>query len=125
MKTNPRLSPDKANWLAQHWSAKNAAGEYDILGDPAHKIINARLSRLDETLALYQRICMPLLAIEASDDSMTGWYKGRYTLADYHERLKYVPDVQIERIEDAGHMLHHDQPQCLAALMVGFLTSVY
>jgi pimeloyl-ACP methyl ester carboxylesterase len=123
MKTNPRLSQDKADWLAQHWSAQNAAGEFEILGDPAHKIINATLSRLEETLALYQRITAPLLAIEASDDSMTGWYKGRYTLADYHERLKQVAKVRIERIEDASHMLHHDQPQQLAALLAAFISA--
>lgn len=121
MKTNPRLDQDKADWLAQHWSGKNAAGEYAILGDAAHKIVNANLARLEETLALYQRISMPLLAIEASDDSMTGWYKGRYTLADYHERLKNVTNARIERIEDAGHMLHHDQPRQLAQLIAAFL----
>jgi pimeloyl-ACP methyl ester carboxylesterase len=121
MKTNPRLSSDKAHWLAQHWSTQNSAGEFEILGDPAHKIVNANLARLEETLALYQRISMPLLAIEASDDSMTGWYKGRYTLADYHERLKNVADVRIERIENAGHMLHHDQPERLAQLLADFL----
>jgi pimeloyl-ACP methyl ester carboxylesterase len=91
------------------------------LGDPAHKIINANLARWEETMALYQRISMPLLAVEASDDSMTGWYKGRYTLAHYHERLKQVPNVRIERIEDAGHMLHHDQPEKLAAAVSSFL----
>ena len=120
-KTNPRLSQDKADWLAQHWSAPNAKGEYEILGDAAHKIVNAQLFRLDEQMVLYQRINMPLLAVEASDDSMTGWYKGRYTLAQYHERLKAVPDVRIEVIQDAGHMLHHDQPQRLAELIAGFL----
>ncbi len=123
MKTNPRLLADKADWLAQHWSAPNAAGEFEILGDPAHKIVNANLARLEETLALYQRISMPLLAVEASDDSMTGWYKDRYTLADYHERLKHVANVRIERIEDAGHMLHHDQPEQLARLISSFLLS--
>ena len=121
MKNNPRLSQLKADWLAQHWSAKNDQGQHAILGDPAHKIVNANLARLEETLALYQRISMPLLAIEASDDSMTLWYKGRYTLADYHERLKQVPHAKIERIEDAGHMLHHDQPERLAALLADFL----
>jgi pimeloyl-ACP methyl ester carboxylesterase len=120
-KTNPRLSQEKAAWLAQHWSARNAQGGYDILGDSAHKIINAQLFRLEEHMALYRRISMPLLAVEASDDSMTGWYKGRYTLAQYHERLKSVPDVRIELIEDAGHMLHHDQPQLLATLVADFL----
>ena len=122
MKTNPRLSQDKANWLAQHWSTKNAEGSFEILGDAAHKIVNANIARLEETLVLYERISMPLMAIEASDDSMTGWYKGRYTLSDYHERLKQVPDVCIHRIEDAGHMLHHDQPQQLASLIADFLS---
>jgi pimeloyl-ACP methyl ester carboxylesterase len=121
MKTNPRLSPDKAEWLAQHWSAPNADGSYAILGDPAHKIVNAQLARLEETLALYQRITAPVLAVEASDDSMTGWYQGRYTLEQYHERLKHVPDVRIARVENASHMLHHDQPQALAELIAQFL----
>jgi pimeloyl-ACP methyl ester carboxylesterase len=120
MKTNPRLSQDKADWLARHWSAPNDSGEFEILGDPAHKIVNAQLARLEETLALYQRINMPVLAVEASDDSMTGWYNGRYTLADYHERLKHVPHVKIARIEEAGHMLHHDQPAKLAHLLADF-----
>jgi pimeloyl-ACP methyl ester carboxylesterase len=122
-KTNPRLSQDKADWLAAHWSARNAKGEYEILGDAAHKIVNAQLFRLEEQMALYQRLTMPVLAVEASDDSMTGWYKGRYTLADYHERLKAVPDVRIQVIQDASHMLHHDQPEKLAALIAGFLAS--
>lgn len=120
-KTNPRLSADKAQWLAQHWSAPNAQGQHEILGDPAHKIVNAQLFRLEEQQALYERINMPLLAVEASDDSMHGWYKGRYTLEQYHARLKSVPDVRIEVIEDAGHMLHHDQPQKLASLIAAFL----
>ena len=122
-KTNPRLSPDKAQWLAQHWSARNAQGGYEILGDPAHKIINSQLFRLEEQMALYARLSMPVLAVEASDDSMTGWYKGRYTLAQYHERLKAVPDVRIALIEDASHMLHHDQPEKLAALVSDFLSA--
>ncbi|NJM44567.1 MAG: alpha/beta hydrolase [Brachymonas sp.] len=115
------MSADKAQWLAQHWSARNAQGQHEILGDPAHKIVNAQLFRLEEQQALYERINMPLLAVEASDDSMHGWYKGRYTLEQYHVRLKSVPDVRIEVIEDAGHMLHHDQPQKLASLIAAFL----
>ena len=46
---------------------------------------------------------------------------GRYTLAEYHERLKAVPDCRTAVIEDAGHMLHHDQPEMLAGLIADFL----
>ena len=125
MKTNPRLSQDKADWLAGHWSvarAQTAGGErWEILGDPAHKIINANLFRVDEALALYAAIAAPVLAVVASDDSLDHWWKGRYTLADFQERLKSVRDVRLARVEDAGHMLHHDQPQRVAALIEAFL----
>ena len=121
MKTNPRLSADKANWLASHWAAPNAEGKWLILGEPGHKVINANIYQVPETLAIYQRITAPVLAVEASDDSLEKWNQGSYTLADYHERLKMVADARVARIEDAGHMLHHDQPEALAALIEGFL----
>jgi pimeloyl-ACP methyl ester carboxylesterase len=121
MKTNPRLSEDKAHWLAAHWAQPNAAGQWLILGAPGHKVVNANIYRVEETLELYKRIAAPVLAVEASDDSLEKWNQGRYTLADYHERLKLIADVTVERLEDAGHMLHHDQPEALAQLIEEFL----
>jgi pimeloyl-ACP methyl ester carboxylesterase len=121
MKTNPRLGQDKANWLAQHWAHENAQGKWSILGNPSHKISNAQLYRVDELLEIYQRISMPVLSVEASDNSLELWWKGKFTLAEFHERLKSVPQVEIARIEDAGHMMHHDQPEILAALIERFL----
>ena len=122
MKTNPRLSPDKANWLAEHWAKPNAQGQWEILGDPAHKVANANLYHVEETLQLYQRITAPTLAVEASDNSLDRWWKGKYTLAQFHERLKSVANVEIARIEDASHMLHHDQPEELARVLETFLS---
>ena len=122
MKTNPRLSPDKANWLASHWARPDGDGKWRILGEPAHKVTSAQLYRVDESLEIYQRITAPTLSIEASDDSIATWWRDKYTLAEYHERLKQVPQVQIAVIQDAGHMLHHDQPAQLAALIEGFLS---
>jgi len=121
MKTNPRLSADKAEWLARHWAAENIDGSWSILGDPAHKITNANLYKVDEVLEIYKRLTMPVLAVEASDNSLGLWWKGAYTLEQYHERLKVVPNVEIARIEDAGHMMHHDQPAELAALIERFI----
>ncbi|MDW5442805.1 alpha/beta hydrolase [Polaromonas sp. SM01] len=121
MRTNTRLSQDKADWLARHWARPDAQGQWHIQGDPAHKIINANIYRLDEVLEIYQRISAPTLAVEASDDSLGKWWQGKYTLAQYHERLQSVPQVSIAVIQDAGHMLHHDQPAQLARLLEGFL----
>jgi len=121
MKTNPRLGADKANWLAQHWARQDAQGKWAILGDPAHKVSHAQLYRLEEVQAIYARISMPVLMVEASSDSMGQWWKGKFTLAEHHERLQVVPQLEIARVEDAGHMLHHDQPQQLAELIERFL----
>jgi pimeloyl-ACP methyl ester carboxylesterase len=121
MKTNRRLSQDKADWLARHWAAPNAQGQWVILGEPAHKIVNANLYQVDETLALYARITAPTLSVVASDCQLEQWWQGRYGLAEYHERLKSVPNLHhaLARRTPA-HMLHHDQPAQLASLIEGF-----
>ena len=121
MKTNPRLSPDKADWLARHWARENAQGQWEIMGHPAHKIISAHLYQVEETLALYRRLTMPVLALEAAADNLQTFWNGRYSLAEYHERLRCIPQVKISTIPDAGHMLHHDQPSLLAGMIEGFI----
>ena len=123
VKTNPRLARDKAEWLARHWARPDAKGQWRILGDAAHKIINPYLYRVEEAQEIFKRITAPVLAVEASDDSLTQWWKGKYTLEEYHQRLQAVANHRIARIEDAGHMLHHDQPKALANIMEMFLTS--
>ena len=121
MKTNPRLSEDKAQWLAGHWAQPNAQGQWEILGDPAHKITSAQLYRLDEAMALYKNITAPVLSLEASDDSLGQWWKGRYTLGEYHQRLTHVRNCRTAVVHDAAHMLHHDQPAQVARLIEEFL----
>lgn len=121
MKTNPRLSQDKAQWLAGHWAKPNAQGQWEILGDPAHKITSAQLYRLDEALELYKNISAPVLSVEASDDSLGHWWNGRYSLDEYHQRLTHVRDCRTAVVQDAAHMLHHDQPAQVARLIEEFL----
>lgn len=121
MKTNPRLTEDKARWLAGEWAQPDDQGQWRILGDPAHKVVNAQLYRLDEVQEVFARITAPLLSVTASDDSLGQWWKGRYTLEEYRQRLKVVSDLREAPLDDAGHMLHHDQPQALARLIETFL----
>ena len=123
MKTNPRLSTDKAHWLAKHWATEVVDGSWRIHGHPAHKVSSAQLYRVDEVLEMYKRISMPVLAVEASDDSMQQWWHGQYTLEQHHERMKVVPQVEYVRIDNAGHMLHHDQPEVLAQHLERFLAA--
>jgi len=120
-KNNHYLSLDKARWLAGHWSAELTPGQWTILGEAAHKITSAQLYRVDEVLAIYRQIAAPTLMVEASDDSMTAWWRGQFTLAQHHERLKSVAQVEVVTLLDCGHMLHHDQPQAVAELIERFV----
>jgi pimeloyl-ACP methyl ester carboxylesterase len=122
-KTNHRLAADHALWLAGEWAEPDAQGQWRILGDAAHKLVNPQLFRVEEMLAFYAAIRAPVLSIEASDDSLQHWCKELYQLSEYHARLQSVPDCRIARVEDAGHMLHHDQPQAVAALLEAFFAS--
>jgi pimeloyl-ACP methyl ester carboxylesterase len=91
------------------------------LGDSAHKVINPYLFQVEEALTMYRRISAPVLMVQASDDSLSQWWKGKYTLAEFHERLNCVPFLRKATVQDAGHMLQHDQPQALASLLENFL----
>ena len=121
IKTNPRLSLDKAQWLAQHWAQQNSNGEWEILGHPAHKVINPYLFRVEEMLAIYQSISGPVLNVEASQNDLEKWWQGKYKLEEFHERLKHIKDIHSVTIQDAGHMMHQDQPQILAQHIESFL----
>jgi pimeloyl-ACP methyl ester carboxylesterase len=120
-KNNPRLPADKAAWLAAHWSARGDDGRWHILGDPAHKRTNPVLYQVDEVLATWRRIAAPLLWVEADSTELAQWWGQRYSKAEFHERLAVVPQVDRHVLADCGHMLHHDQPRALAALIDNFL----
>lgn len=120
-RTNPRLDPDRAAWLAGHWSRIGADGRRHLRADPAHKIVNPVVTHADDVIATWSRIQAPLLWVEGDGDSFDSWYRGRYTRAQFEQRLAVVPSVQRLRLHPAGHMLHHDQPQALAEGLQAFL----
>jgi pimeloyl-ACP methyl ester carboxylesterase len=121
MKNNPRLGLDKSHWLATHWAREDTDGQWRIQGHPAHKNISAQLYRLDEVLEIYRCISLPVLMVEAADDSLTTLWRHTFTRAQHRERLNAVPQLEIALIENAGHMLHHDQPEILATLIERFI----
>jgi pimeloyl-ACP methyl ester carboxylesterase len=42
-------------------------------------------------------------------------------LAELQRRFASVPGAEQATVADAGHMLHHDQPEAVARLIGGFL----
>ena len=121
-KTNPRLSDQRADFLSQHWSAPNAAGEWEILGDPAHKKPSPLLYQVEEVLACWKQITAPVLWVEAEDTNMWQWMGPKpEARIEIDRRLAHLEDVSASMMADAGHMLHHDQPEALARMLEEFL----
>jgi pimeloyl-ACP methyl ester carboxylesterase len=121
IKNNPLLAADKAAWLARHWSQQRDDGQWHILADPAHKHANPVLYRKEEVLECWKRIEAPVLWVEGDRTDVTKWWGDRYPRSDFESRLAVVPRVERELLSPCGHMLHHDQPQALAALLERFL----
>lgn len=121
-KNNPRLSDERAAFLVTHWAAENQEGQWEIRGDPKHKLVNPNLYHIDEVLACWRAIAAPVLWVEAEDTDVWRWFGPKDTArAEIDRRFQCLANAKKFTIADAGHMLHHDQPETLAALIEEFL----
>jgi pimeloyl-ACP methyl ester carboxylesterase len=94
---------------------------WHILGDPAHKRVNPILYRKAEALACWRHIRARVLWVEGSESAPELWWGNAYSKAEFHQRLSVVAGVERQVLPQAGHMLHHDQPEALAAAIDAFL----
>jgi pimeloyl-ACP methyl ester carboxylesterase len=117
-KNNPRLSAEHAVFLATHWSRPTPDGDFEIAGDPAHKIVNPVLYRWNEAAACWAAASAPVLWVEAAETDAHRWAGDAEEIA---RRIAVLKSVEVARVDDAGHMLHHDQPQVLARLIEDFV----
>jgi pimeloyl-ACP methyl ester carboxylesterase len=123
-KTNPRLTDERAAFLSAHWAAQTTEGAWKLLADPAHKMTGPLLYRVEEVMACWKSIAAPVLWVEADDTEVWRWMGPKHTARiEIDRRIQFIPDVTTAMINDAGHMLHHDQPQALAKIIEQFLES--
>jgi pimeloyl-ACP methyl ester carboxylesterase len=119
-KNNPRLTVERAGFLARHWGREAGDGTVVLCGDPAHKIVNPVLYRYDEVRACWQQVSAPVLWVDA--DGSDTLKRLAIDEAGHAERRSAFPKVEYVTVRDAGHMLHHDQPETVARLVESFLT---
>ena len=118
-KNNPRLSVERAQFLAPHWARKTEIGTVELRSDPQHKRVNPVLSRMEELQACWRRITAPTLWIRGDLSSAPGWRTD--SDSQFAGRKAAFADLREVTIAGAGHMLHHDQPGELAAVIEDFL----
>jgi len=114
---NPRLTDERARFLAQHWG-RQEDGKVLLRGDPAHKIVNPLLYRYEEVRACWEQVSAPVLWVDAVDSDTLK--RMRMDASQQAERRAAFRNLRHVTVEEAGHMLHHDQPEKVAALIEGF-----
>jgi len=119
IENNPRLTEARAGFLAQHWGAAQTGGRVRLRSDPRHKIVNPVLYRLEEAEACWRRVTAPVLWVEAEFTETPQRLK--LDEAALAARRRCFGRLTYRKIANAGHMLHHDQPEALAAVIEEFL----
>jgi len=117
-KRNPRLRPERAAFVARAWTQVGADGSARLLFDPAHKRVNPVLYRREEAEACWRAVRAPLLYVLARQSEYLARL-GELALPETMSRM--VPGLEPCWIEEAGHMVHHERPEALAAAMEAFL----
>lgn len=118
LRRNPRLGPDRAGFIARSWARETADGGVRIAADPAHKRVNPYRYRRDESEACWQAITAPTLMVLAGRSELLP-AGGPDEAARRMQEL--VEGIRVEVLPEAGHMLHHEQPQDVARLVEAFL----
>jgi pimeloyl-ACP methyl ester carboxylesterase len=120
MAENRRLTPERAAFLVQHWGKEEADGTVVRRADPAHKVLRPTPNRQDEAIACWRQITAQLLFVEGANSRLVE--AALRNPQEYQERLAAFQNlVDVQRIENAGHNIHHDQPEALAKAIESFL----
>jgi pimeloyl-ACP methyl ester carboxylesterase len=115
MQRNPRLTLERASFIARAWTEVLADGSVRVGADPAHRRVNPVLYRREEVRACWRRCVAPVLFVTGTESPFLKRLGGD---GDLTTELRDVTRVEIP---SAGHMLHHEAPEALAAAIEAFL----
>jgi pimeloyl-ACP methyl ester carboxylesterase len=118
-KTNPKLRRDRAEFLARHWAEELPDGSVRLRADPKHRLPFPTVSRSGEWIATWRQVTAPVLWVIATESHIKGW--ATVNEEEWARRFAAFRDIRLETVTGASHMLHHEQPEVVAALVEEFL----
>lgn len=113
-RTNSRLTDDLALELARAGMKQNPSGKWVWKFDPLHRTTAPQPFYSFQALEFLRRIECPVLVVEGGDSQQT-------QRPDKQARLDALRHKRLAQVDCAGHMVHHDDPETLAALLADFL----
>jgi pimeloyl-ACP methyl ester carboxylesterase len=115
---NPRLTADRAAFVARAWSRPEPdSSEVRLRFDPRHRLVNPILYRREEAEACWARLEIPMLLVmgELSD------HRARHTSYVTDEQLHGLfRKLRLVTVPGTGHMMHHEDPEAVARHIVEF-----
>jgi len=115
---NPRLTPERAAFIAAAWTERLPDGGVQVRSDPAHKRANPVLYRREEAEACWREIEAPVLYVIAEQSE----FLPRHGADALPENMaRHIRRLEPCRIPEASHMVHHEQPELLAREIEAFL----
>jgi pimeloyl-ACP methyl ester carboxylesterase len=115
---NPRLTPERAEFIAASWSKPLPGGTCTVSADPAHKLVNPVLYRREEAEAIWRCAVAPTLLVLVGRSEFRAHLGADGTDAYFRS---IFTNLSIEILPEAGHMMHHEEPEAVAALIESFL----
>jgi pimeloyl-ACP methyl ester carboxylesterase len=119
IKNTPELTEERAFFLAEHWSAQQSNGEFNLRADPKHKMTNPILYRSVEASFFWKRITCPTLWLHSDSGWLRRFMKDDYATIDEY-RSNYQ-NLSEKTITESSHMMHHVQPKKFAAAIESFI----
>jgi pimeloyl-ACP methyl ester carboxylesterase len=116
-KRNPRLTPERALYVAACWSRPLPGGRVRLHADPLHRHVNPYLYRREEMEACWRRIVAPVLFVVGSESELLSRLAPEGGVDSFRP---LVPRLEIATVAGARHMLHHDDPRAVARLIEAF-----
>ena len=117
-KRNPRLPPERAAYVAACWSEPRPQGGVRLRADPAHRRANPYLYRREELEACWRQIGARVLLVVGAESELLARLRPEGGVESFRA---LVPNLAIETVAGAGHMLHHEAPRAIARLVEAFV----
>jgi pimeloyl-ACP methyl ester carboxylesterase len=114
----PRFSPAQAAFVAASWGKLEDGGRVRLAGDPRHHWVNPILYKREDAEACWRQLRAPLLMLVGEKSDFMAKLGADGTAAAFRE---IFPHIEIARVAGAGHMLHIERPDLVAALIEPFL----
>lgn len=112
--SNPRLNDAFALGLARAGMKQNHHGKWVWKFDPLHRTAAPQPFYSEQALEFFRRIECPVLIVDGQESRQT-----RRT--DKQPRYEAMRDQRRVAIDNAGHMVHQDNPGRLAEAVASFL----